>query len=228
ARSNAELEQFAFIASHDLQEPLRMISCYAQLLEKKYNDKLDKDAREFIWFIVDGAHRMQQLINELLIYSRVNKNVKPFTLVKGQKILMDSLKNLEFKIKDTHAKVNYDPMPEIIADASQLTQLFQNLINNAIKFTKNVPEVNITVSENLDEWIFSVADNGIGIQNDCLESIFEIFRRLHTREEYCGSGIGLSICKKIIERHKGRIWVESEVDKGSRFIFTISKYLSRE
>jgi len=225
ARSNAELQQFAYVASHDLQEPLRMIGSYTQLLERRYGDKLDSDAREFMDFIVDGATRMKQLIEDLLAYSRVGTRGKELRRVPAQGALDRALVNLRAAIEASDAQITHDALPEVSADDTQLTQLFQNLIGNAIKFRKKEApvRVHVGVQDSGDEWRFSVSDNGIGIEAQYYERIFMVFQRLHTREEYAGTGIGLAICKKVIDRHRGRIWVESASGKGSTFIFTLPK-----
>jgi len=221
-RSNAELEQYAYVASHDLQEPLRMISSYLQLIEQRYKGKLDRDADEFIAFAVNGATRMQQLINDLLAYSRVGTHTKLFQPTASDKALAKALTNLQLAIQESKAKVTHDPLPTVVADDSQLTQLFQNLVGNAIKFhNKKALRVHISAQPGPNEWVFSIRDNGIGIDPSYTNAIFEMFQRLHNRTEYSGTGIGLAICKKIVERHGGRIWVESQPNKGSTFYFTI-------
>ncbi|HEY0089430.1 MAG TPA: ATP-binding protein, partial [Candidatus Lokiarchaeia archaeon] len=224
-RSNAELEQFAYVASHDLQEPLRMVASFTQLLAKRYKDKLDKDANDFINFAVDGATRMQNLINDLLIFSRVGTRGKIFTSIDTNIILKTVLNNLRSSIEETKAKITYDPLPVIIADDSQMMQLFQNLISNAIKFHRMdvSPEIHVSAEVKKDEWVFYVRDNGIGIDNQFFDRLFIIFQRLHKKDEYGGTGIGLAVCKKIVQRHEGKIWVESEPGKGSTFYFTIPK-----
>ncbi|MDO9185487.1 MAG: PAS domain S-box protein [Bacteroidia bacterium] len=223
ARSNTELEQFAYIASHDLQEPLRMVTSYLQLLENRYKDKLDQDAKDFISFAVDGSNRMRSLIHSLLEYSRINR-VKAFEIIDVNILLKEVLENLSTAIKENKATININDLPKINGDPILINQLFQNLIQNAIKFknTRN-PEIDISCKEEKDEYIFSVKDNGIGIQKEYIDKIFIIFKRLHSKEEYPGTGMGLAICKKIVERHGGKIWVESEFGKGSTFYFTIKK-----
>jgi PAS domain S-box-containing protein len=225
ARSNAELQQFAYVASHDLQEPLRMIGSYTQLLERRYGEKLDSDAREFMDFIVDGATRMKQLIEDLLAYSRVGTRGKELRPVHAQGALDRALINLRAAIESSDAQITHDALPEVKADDTQLTQLLQNLIGNAIKFRKKDESIRIHVGvqDAGEEWRFSVSDNGIGIEPQYFERIFMVFQRLHTRDEYPGTGIGLAICKKVVDRHRGRIWVESVYGKGSTFVFTLPK-----
>jgi signal transduction histidine kinase/HAMP domain-containing protein len=222
AISNRELEQFAYIASHDLQEPLRVITGYLQLLEKRYKNRFDSDADEFINFAVDGANRMQNLIVDLLAYSRVTRKARPFALFDSSELLKHAVANLDATIKAANAVVTYDKLPEVMADGTQLIQVFQNLIGNAVKFhSSKRPQIHVTAKHDTNEWVFSVKDNGIGIEQAYKERIFVIFQRLHSREEYPGTGIGLAICKKVVERHGGRIWLESEPGKGSTFYFTI-------
>jgi PAS domain S-box-containing protein len=220
-RSNSELEQFAYVASHDLQEPLRTISSYVQLLASRYKDKLDKDANEFIDFAVDGSKRMRTLINSLLEYSRVNR-VKPFEWMELTDLMKEIQLDMKDQIKEANASIKYNGLPKIYGDVVLINQLFQNLIGNAIKFRgEKKPEVKITSKRKNGEYIFSVEDNGIGIKDEYAEKIFVIFQRLNSRDKYPGTGIGLSICKKIVERHGGKIWVESEPGKGAKFYFTI-------
>ena len=222
ARSNAELEQFAYIASHDLQEPLRMVTSYLQLIESRYKDKLDKAATEFIGFAVDGAMRMRNLIKDLLEYSRVGRKANPFAPVDCWGALQTALANLKTTIAEQQARVTNGPLPILPGDEQQLTQLFQNLIGNAIKFHGDrPPEVHVEAIRKEHEWVFTVRDNGIGIDPQYTERIFIIFQRLHSRDKYPGTGIGLAICKKIVERHGGRIWVNSQAGKGATFYFTL-------
>ena len=223
ARSNAELEQFAYVASHDLQAPLATIASYAQLLEKRYKDQLDSQAIKFIGNIVHGCTRMQSLIDDLLEYSRVGRSQKPFRLTDCNHAIKQTVANLQGAIRDTEAVVTYSDLPTVIGDTSQLVQLFQNLIGNAIKYRRDAPPaVHITACKQEENWLFSISDNGIGIAPQHQERIFQIFQRLHTQREYSGTGIGLAICQKIVERHGGCIWVESEPGKGSTFYFTLA------
>ncbi|MCC7207284.1 MAG: PAS domain S-box protein [Anaerolineae bacterium] len=221
-RSNEELHQFAYVASHDLQEPLRMVSSYLQLLEKHYGDKLEGDAKEYIEFAIDGAVRMKALIMDLLTYSRVESQTRNMTWAQSQRALEQALTNLKITIDERKAAVTADTLPPVWGDELQLTQLFQNLVGNAIKFASDKPpEVHVGVERRGDEWLFSVKDNGIGIEAQYQERIFAIFQRLHSKGKYPGTGIGLAICRKIVERHGGRIWVESTPKQGSTFFFTI-------
>jgi PAS domain S-box-containing protein len=220
-QSNRDLQDFAHVASHDLQEPLRMVSSYVQLLEKRYKDKLDDNAKEFIHYAVDGAKRMQHLVNDLLTYSRVASQHKPQNEVRAEAVLKRALKNLEWRIEATKAQISHDPLPLLRADETQLMQLFQNLLGNALKFNQQQPVIHISASQQGNSWRFCVQDNGIGMKAEELERIFKPFQRLHTREDYEGTGIGLSLCRRIVERHGGRLWVESEVGKGSSFFFTL-------
>ena len=222
-RSNKELEQFAYIASHDLQEPLRMVTSYLQLLERRYKGHLDENADDFIAYAVDGAARMQMLIQDLLTYSRVSTRARPFEPTDCDDVLDHALANLKLAVDESGATVTFDDLPTVAADATQLTQVFQNLIGNAIKFRKKdePPRIHISAEHKGTKWLFSVQDNGIGIAPEHTERVFLIFQRLHTREEYPGTGIGLAVCKKIVERHGGRIWVKSELGEGATFHFTI-------
>jgi signal transduction histidine kinase len=220
-RSNIELKQFAYIASHDLQEPLRMISSYLQLIERRYKDQLDKDGREFIDFAVNGAKRLQCMINDLLSFSRVETQANPFVTTHLDDILSKTLDNLQTVIQENHAIITHDPLPSIYADGSQMITLFQNLLSNALKFhTENPPVIHIAAKHRDNEWLFSIHDNGIGIDPKHKDELFVIFKRL-VGHEYPGTGIGLAICKRILDRNQGKIWVDSELGQGSTFYFTI-------
>jgi signal transduction histidine kinase len=222
ARSNRDLEQFAYVASHDLQEPLRMVAIYTQLLAERYQGKLDPEADKYIHYAVDGALRMQTLVQDLLTFSRVGRGGNRFKLTDCNEVVQSGLKNLQTSILQSGAQIHCEKLPSVLADGSLLAQVFQNLIGNAIKFRGSEPPViRVTAKLQGKEWVFSVQDNGIGIAPEHAEIVFVIFKRLHTRAEYPGSGIGLSICKKIIEQHGGRIWVESQGGKGSTFKFTL-------
>jgi two-component system sensor kinase FixL len=224
ARSNVELERFAYVASHDLQEPMRTVRSFAQLLQRRCAVQLSADAAEYLQFITDGVSRMQTLINDLLTYSRVTSQGGAFAPADCDRILRMVIDNLRASIEASGAEVTAGPLPTVVGDATQLGQVFQNLIVNAIKFRGNrPPRVRVSASERPGEWVFSVADNGIGIGAEYFDRIFIIFQRLHTIEEYGGTGIGLAVCKKIVERHGGRIWVESKVGEGSTFHFSIRK-----
>jgi light-regulated signal transduction histidine kinase (bacteriophytochrome) len=221
-RSNAELEQFAYVASHDLQEPLRMVASYLELLESRYKGQLDGRADKYINYAVDGARRMQVLINELLDFSRVGTRGKPFEPMKVQAAFDDAMENLGRMVVEKQAVVTRGPLPAIMGDATQMIQVFQNLIGNALKFcTKSPPRVNVAAKRKGIEWEFSVSDNGIGIAPEHSQRIFQIFQRLHARDKFPGTGMGLAICKKVVERHGGCIWVESQPGEGSTFFFTI-------
>ncbi|WP_161625003.1 PAS domain S-box protein [Paramagnetospirillum caucaseum] len=223
--SNKELEQFAYVTSHDLQEPLRMISGYAQLIERRYRGRLDGDADEFIAFLVDGAKRMQAMIQDLLEYSRVERLGGQFTEFGLGTVLDEVRRNLGAALAEAGGSIEIGPMPPVTADRSQVLRLFQNLIGNALKYRspERPPRVTVSAESGPRGWVFSVADNGIGIEPAYFDRIFLVFQRLHTREHYDGTGIGLAICKKIIERHGGRIWVESEAGRGSVFRFTLGE-----
>ena len=221
-QSNEELRQFAHIASHDLQEPLRMVSSYLQLLRKRYKGRLDKDADEFIDYATDGTHRMKRLIEDLLKYSRAGRTLTSATPLYSEEALRDALGNLKTALDESHARVTWDSLPRVSAEKVQLVQLFQNLVGNAIKYRgERIPEVRISARTSEAGWIFSVADNGIGIEAQYFDRIFAIFQRLHGRQEYEGTGIGLAICKRILQQHGGRIWVESEFGKGTTFFFEL-------
>ncbi len=222
ARSNRELEEYAYVASHDLQEPLRHITSFISLLKKRRGGSLDREEEKYFNYIVDGAERMQKLINDLLAYSRLGTRGKPFLRTDCNEVLNRVLGDLERTIRGSSAVVTHDPLPVLMADELQLGQVFQNLIGNAVKFCSDRrPLIHISAKRGDGEWFFSVSDNGIGIKEDFFDRIFVMFQRLHTRTDYPGTGIGLAVCKKIIERHGGRIWAESEVGKGSTFFFTI-------
>lgn len=222
ARSNAELQQFAYIASHDLQEPLRMVASYVQLLQRRYKGKLDADADTYIQYAVDGATRMKNLINDLLTYSRVGTHGKPLDRLPLRETMDRVLNNLTVIIEERQAEVTYGELPVIMGDPTQMDQLFQNIINNAIKFCQDTPKIHIeAIPEENNIWRISIKDNGIGIEPQYAERIFVMFQRLHTQQEYSGTGIGLAVCKKIVERHGGRIWIESEKGIGTTFFFTL-------
>jgi signal transduction histidine kinase len=224
ARSNAELEQFAYVASHDLQEPLRMIANYTQLLAERYRGKLDDQADKYIAYSVDGAVRMQTLIRDLLSFSRVGTAEIDLSATECHAVVEQALKNLQAAVQESGATVKWTGLPMVMADPSQLTQVFQNLIANAIRFHgAEAPVVQIDAEKKDHEWVVTVSDNGIGIPVESWQDIFVIFRRLHPRSEYAGNGIGLSICKKIIERHGGKIWIEAQAKPGCRFKFTLPR-----
>lgn len=221
-RSNRELQQFAYVASHDLQEPIRMVASFTQLLERRYKGRLDDDADDFIKFIVEGATRMQHLIEDLLTYSRVTTSAEPFNKIDLEDVYKESIANLKLMIDETNAEITHDPLPRVSADRSQIIQLFQNLLGNSMKFKgKEDPKIHISVNRDDYSWVFEFADNGIGISPDHQERIFRVFQRLHTREEYPGTGIGLAVCEKIVQRHGGRIWIESKPGEGAKFFFTL-------
>ena len=223
-RSNRELEQFAYVASHDLQEPLRMVASYTQLLARRYEGQLDEKAKKYIDYAVDGAVRMQRLITDLLAYSRAKAPTGSASAIDSHAVLGEALRNLQSAIQESQALITSDELPTVRADVTQLCQVFQNLIANAIKFhAKDAPRVHVSAEDLGHEWRFSVRDNGIGIEAQYAQRVFGIFQRLHTRQEYPGTGIGLAVCKRIVESHGGRIWVESELGKGSVFSFTVKK-----
>ena len=224
-RSNEELQSFAYITSHDLQEPLRTIASYAQLLERRYKGKLDPDADEFIDFMVDGASRMKEMIQGLLDYSRVGTRGHEFKEFESETALNYALNNLGSAISEVNAEITSDELPVIYADENQIIRVFQNLIGNAIKFHKEgvTPEIHVSAKKEDNECVFSVSDNGIGLEEQYSDKIFEVFKRLHAIGEYHGAGIGLAVVKRIIDRHGGRIWVKSEFGKGSRFYFTLPR-----
>jgi len=222
ARSNAELQRFAYVASHDLQEPLRMITTFMQLISERYKGKLDAEADEFIGYAVDGASRMKQLINDLLEYSRVSASREQPAETECEAVLQNVVKDLETLTSERGTLLTHDPLPAVMADRTQVEQLLQNLMTNAIKFSRPLePRIHVSVTRRGTEWIFSVRDNGIGIRPEHQSRIFEMFKRLHDRTEYAGTGIGLAICKRIVEKHGGKIWVESAAGKGSTFFFTL-------
>ena len=221
-RSNEELQQFAYVASHDLQEPLRMVASFTQLLAAQYNDLLNEKARKYIFYAVDGARRMQELINDLLAYSRVGSQGAEPTLLNTHSALGRALTNLAAVITETGAVVTNGDLPSVMADGVQIVQVFQNLIGNAIKFrTDRVPAIHVWAEKNGAEWVFALRDNGIGIEERFKDRIFVIFQRLHSHSEYPGTGIGLALCRRIIERHGGRIWFESQPGVGSTFYFSL-------
>jgi PAS domain S-box-containing protein len=220
-RSNRELEQFAYVTSHDLKEPLRMIGSFTKLLEQRFQGQLDEDTNKYINYIVDGTKRMQRLLDDLLAYSRISNEVK-YEPLKLTEIVNESIHNLKVAIDENRAEITVDPLPEVVANRTQMVQLFQNLIANAIKFqSQKKPIIHVSCEENGDKYYFSVQDNGIGIDTKNLDRVFKMFQRLHTADEYDGTGIGLSITKKIVQQHNGAVWVKSELDKGSTFYFSI-------
>jgi PAS domain S-box-containing protein len=222
AKSNAELEHFAYVASHDLREPLRMITSFLQLLERRYTNQLDQDANEFIGFAVDGAKRLNEMINDLLTYSRVSTKKREFKMLNCEQILDETLTNLKIQIEESKAIITHESLPKIFVDKMLMVELFQNLITNAIKYQRQeTPKIHISANKEGDQYCFAVKDNGIGIESEHLGGIFTIFQRLHTKDEYEGTGLGLAIAQKIVNEHSGHIWAESEVGKGSIFYFTI-------
>jgi len=224
-RINEELEKFAYVASHDMQEPLRTIISYIQLLQSKYKDKLDEEGNEFMDFVVDASLRMRNIIIDLLEYSRINRNDDSYEQVDSNKVLKEVLDNMHNSIQDNNATIHVGPLPTIKANYNQMIQLFQNLLSNAIKFKSEKPlQINISAKITENGYLFSVQDNGIGMEQKYSDKIFQIFQRLHSTKQYPGTGIGLAICLKIIQRHEGKIWMESEPDKGTTFFFTIKKF----
>jgi PAS domain S-box-containing protein len=223
ARSNEDLEQFAYVASHDLQEPLRMVAGYLQLLSERYRGQIDAKADKYIAYAVDGAERMSILIRDLLAYSRVSTRAEPLSSTSSQEALDFALKNLHSAIGESGAAVTFDRLPVVRADKTQLTQVFQNVVGNALKFRdpERPPQIRVAVREDQGQWLFSVSDNGIGFEQQYEEKMFVIFQRLHGRGHYPGTGIGLAICRRIVERHGGRIWARGEPGKGSTFFFTL-------
>jgi signal transduction histidine kinase len=229
ARSNRDLEQFAYVAAHDLQEPLRMVSAYTQLLDQRYRGKLDENADKYIVYAVEGALRMQTLIQDLLAFSRVGRNGHGRTNTDCAAVVDEALQNLRAAVEESGAVITCRSLPSVNADRAQMVQLFQNLIGNAIKFRgPQAPVIQISAEGNEGISVFAVADNGIGIAAEHVEVIFVIFQRLHTRIEYSGNGMGLAICKKIVEQHGGRIWVESNLEAGSTFRFTLPTHSDDE
>ncbi len=221
ARSNAELEQFAYVASHDLQEPLRMVAAYTQLLGERYRGKLDENADKFIGYASEGALRMQTLIQDLLAFSRIGRNGAALGHVDCDAVVEEVLLSLGPAMEETGAVVTHTALPVVWADRSQMVQIFQNLIGNAIKFRGEDPAISVQAEKADKQWLFSVSDNGIGIAPECAENVFVVFQRLHARTEYPGNGIGLAICKKIVQRYGGKIWVEPRTGHGSIFKFTM-------
>ncbi len=216
------MTHFAYIASHDLREPLRMITSFLQLLERRYANKLDHDANEFIDFAVEGAKRLDNMINDLLEYSKITNKEKEFVPLKLENVLEEALMNLIVQIEESKAVITYDPLPTVNGDEKLLVMLFQNIIANAIKYRRNeIPKIHISSKKEDEKYIISIKDNGIGIDPKHLTRIFTIFQRLHRNDEYEGTGIGLAIVENIVHQHGGQIWVESEIGKGSTFYFTI-------
>lgn len=223
-QSNRDLEQFAYVASHDLQEPLRMVAMFTQLLDKKYSQQLDNDAHEYIQFAVNGAKKMQMLIHDLLTYSRISTQAKKFEIKNTTDILKEAIINLQPLIEENNAVITYDPLPTLYCEETQIMRLFQNLLSNAIKFRKEheVPRIHVTCKQQNGENIFEVRDNGIGISSEYFDRIFVIFQRIELQTRYPGTGIGLSVCKKIVEWHDGNIWLQSKENEGTSFFFTLN------
>jgi signal transduction histidine kinase len=221
-RSNQELEEFAYMVAHDLQEPLRMVGGYVQLLAQAYQGKLDSNADDFIKYAVDGVARMQALINGMLEYARVDTQGQALEPTDAEIVLDRAITNLQMAIQESNGQITRDPLPTVMADPTQLTQVFQNLLSNGIKFRgKEPPHIHVSARQDGSEWTFSVQDNGIGIEPKYINHLFQMLQHLHPKGKYPGSGIGLAICKKIVERHRGRIWAESELGKGATFYFTV-------
>lgn len=221
-RSNVDLQQFAYVASHDLQEPLRAVSSYCQLIEKNYANQLDERAIRWLQFVVNGAQRMQTLVRDLLTYARIDNTAKTWTSVDSRAVCRQAIENLSEMIAEAQAQVTVGELPVVWCDATQLAALFQNLIGNAVKFRgDHPPRVTITAQPAGTEWVFAVRDNGLGIKPEFHERVFELFKRLQPQDRYPGTGIGLAICKRIVERYGGRIWVESQIGQGSTFYFTL-------
>jgi light-regulated signal transduction histidine kinase (bacteriophytochrome) len=222
-RSNLDLQQFAYVASHDLQAPLRSIVGFVQLLQDEYRDKLDEQGQAWIGRTVENAQRMQTLILDLLTYARLDTQGRPFKQVDCEVVFQETVVSLAPIINDTGATITHDPLPTLIGDRSQLVQLFQNLIMNGMKYSENRPVIHVGAKDQAEHWLFFVQDNGIGIAAKHQERIFDIFQRLHTQRTYTGTGLGLAICRRVVQRHGGRIWVESKPGEGSTFYFTIAK-----
>ena len=221
-RSNDELRQFAYVASHDLQEPLRMVTAFGQLLRSKLANRLDSEEQEWLGYVIEGGIRMQDLVNDLLDYSRIESQARPFQNVELRDAVSTAVTNLRQSIKDTGAKITLDQLPTVVADGPQIVQLLQNLISNGIKFhDQPPPRIHVTAEQRDKDWLISVRDHGIGIEPRYLECIFDFFKRVHSRDRFPGTGIGLPICKRVVERHGGRIWVESTPGQGSEFFFTL-------
>jgi PAS domain S-box-containing protein len=222
-RSNQDLEQFAYVVSHDLQEPLRVVTGFTKLLQDHYKGKLDQDADQYLHYMVDGSFRMSHLITDLLAYARVNTGGRNPSVVSCQAVLDKAMANLGTAISESGARVTHAPLPDLLVDESQIVQLFQNLIGNAVKFRREgvAPTIHVGARREGEQWVLWVGDNGIGIPPEQFGRVFAIFQRLHGRETYPGTGIGLAICKKIVERHSGRIWVESKEGEGTTFYFSL-------
>ena len=222
-RSNLDLQQFAYVASHDLQAPLRSIVGFVQLLQDEYGERLDDQGQDWINRTIENSQRMQTLILDLLTYARLETQARPFRAADCERIVQKAIASLETAIHDTGAEVTHGPLPTVVGDESQLTQVFQNLIANGLKYSPGKPEIHISAQQQDRAWLFAIRDNGIGIATKYHERIFDIFQRLHTQQTYPGTGIGLAICRRVVQRHGGRIWVESEPDQGSTFYFTLAE-----